>query len=98
MPACRHLTSPMARKKQKTEKVVRPLGSAVSLTDDASKDDEERRLESLLFGTTFLDVNDQDLEFDDHDEDDEGRQDGVGDIIGRELENMMDSDVRIFSP
>ncbi|KAF8060775.1 WD40-repeat-containing domain protein [Lyophyllum atratum] len=44
------------RKKQKTSKGVKeiqPLG-ADPLTDDASKDDEERRLESMLFGTKFV--------------------------------------------
>ncbi|KAG5653781.1 hypothetical protein H0H81_010622 [Sphagnurus paluster] len=43
-----------ARKKQKTSKniEIQPLGVDL-LTDDASKDDEERRLESILFGTKF---------------------------------------------
>ncbi|KAF9814812.1 hypothetical protein IEO21_04920 [Rhodonia placenta] len=49
-----------ARKKQKTEKpsdvkgTVRPLGSGSILLDDATKDDEERRLESMLFGTAYI--------------------------------------------
>lgn len=46
-----------SRKRQKTTEndvsALTPLGSATALDDDASKDDEERRLESLLFGTTF---------------------------------------------
>ncbi|KAI0063229.1 WD40 repeat-like protein [Artomyces pyxidatus] len=47
-----------ARKRQRTTKASNkeqiPLGAKVSLTDDASKDDEERRLESLLFGTPYI--------------------------------------------
>jgi len=48
-----------ARKKQRlakaseSDRAAQPLGSAVSLTDEASKDDEEKRLESMLFGTTY---------------------------------------------
>ena len=47
-----------SRKRQRLEKATEsdslPLGARPSLTDDASKDDEERRLESLLFGTPFV--------------------------------------------
>ncbi|TFY74752.1 hypothetical protein EWM64_g9260, partial [Hericium alpestre] len=47
-----------ARKRQRVDKAGRdapvPLGAQVSLTDDASKDDEERRLESMLFGTALV--------------------------------------------
>jgi len=80
------------RKKQKTSKGVKeiqPLGANL-LTDDASKDDEERRLESMLFGTKFVprdktipvgagtdDVNEPDL-------------------AGNVFNNLMDSDVRWF--
>ena len=47
-----------SRKRQRLEKATEsgplPLGARTSLTDNASKDDEERRLESLLFGTPFV--------------------------------------------
>jgi U3 small nucleolar RNA-associated protein 18 len=66
-----------------------PLGAAVLLDDDADKDDEERRLESLLFGkplvpgrrskvTAIEDVSEED--------------DGI-DATAAELEGMLDSDV-----
>lgn len=80
-----------SRKRQRTGRSGLPLGSRVALTDDASKDDEERRLESMLFGTPFvpsgkgkgpkglLAVDDQ-----------EKYQ--VGDA-GKELEGLLDTDV-----
>ncbi|KAG6919717.1 hypothetical protein DXG01_002663 [Tephrocybe rancida] len=44
-----------SRKKQKISSEKVPLGAtAVDLTDDALKDDEERRLESLLFGVPYV--------------------------------------------
>jgi U3 small nucleolar RNA-associated protein 18 len=84
-----------SRKRQKTEKsvheLVQPLGTRVSLTDDASKDDEERRLESLLFGVPFVPSrkNKHDiLIISDEDGDVEELTQGR-----RELENMLDTDV-----
>ncbi|TFY60977.1 hypothetical protein EVJ58_g4796 [Rhodofomes roseus] len=87
------------RKKQRTAKAsgdapgpanVQPLGSKVSLLDDSSKDDEERRLESMLFGTAYdpssskgkgvLVVSDED----DEDVDQRGE---------KELQNMLDTDL-----
>jgi U3 small nucleolar RNA-associated protein 18 len=66
----------------------------VSLTDDASKDDEERRLEGLLFGVPFVsakqNANDG-IAFSDEAEDMDGMADGV-----KELENMLDTDVSGF--
>ncbi|KAG5643054.1 hypothetical protein DXG03_001632 [Asterophora parasitica] len=76
------------RKKQKTSKEVneiQPLG-ADPLTDDASKDDEERRLESMLFGTKFV-PRDRDVAMDDEDEDNEP------DLGGHVFNNLMDSDL-----
>jgi U3 small nucleolar RNA-associated protein 18 len=82
-----------ARKRQRKDKPAHeslaPLGTAVILDDDADKDDEERRLESLLFGkplvsgrrskiTAFEDVSES--------------GDGV-DVPSAELEGMLDSDV-----
>jgi U3 small nucleolar RNA-associated protein 18 len=59
------------------------------LDDDADKDDEERRLESLLFGKPFVSgrgtkvtaIEDPEEEADD------------ADVIAAELEGMLDSDV-----
>jgi U3 small nucleolar RNA-associated protein 18 len=77
------------RKDKPAHKSFAPLGTAVLLDDDADKDDEERRLESLLFGkplvsgrrskvTTIEDVS----------------EDGDGvDATAAELEGMLDSDV-----
>jgi len=84
------------RKRQKTDKIRREkvaLGAQTALLDDASKDDEERRLENLLFGVPYvpeksgkeiLVVSDDD----DEDEEDDGQLEG-----GREFENLLDSDV-----
>jgi U3 small nucleolar RNA-associated protein 18 len=83
-----------ARKKQKTGKAtseVEPLGTRVSLTDDASKDDEERRLESLLFGTHFVPSgieNADVLVLSDGEED-------FMEETGKELEHMEDTDVSL---
>ena len=82
------------RKRQKTEKLahelVQPLGTRVSLTDEASKDDEERRLESLLFGVPFVpsgtDNNILAVSYGK-----EGEEGITG--HGKELENMLDTDV-----
>jgi hypothetical protein len=76
------------RKERPTESVV-PLGTAALLDDDADKDDEERRLESLLFGKPFVSgrktkvtaIEDSAEEGDD------------ADATAAELEGMLDSDV-----
>jgi hypothetical protein len=87
-----------ARKRQKTGKQgsgnTQPLGSCVSLTDEASKDDEERRLESLLLGTPFVPVGKDKsslLVGSDHEDDGEPFGDG------KELENLTDADVSLLS-
>jgi U3 small nucleolar RNA-associated protein 18 len=84
-----------SRKRQKIEKsaseLVQPLGTPVSLTDDASKDDEERRLESLLFGVPFVPSrkdNTTTIVISDEGEEQEDLMGG-----GQELENMLDTDV-----
>ncbi|EGN94195.1 hypothetical protein SERLA73DRAFT_115150 [Serpula lacrymans var. lacrymans S7.3] len=83
-----------ARKRQRTEKnqdeQAQPLGAKVALDDDASKDDEERRLESILFGVPYKPSGNKGkdvLAFSDEEEDLED----VG--AGKELENMLDSDL-----
>ncbi|OBZ79573.1 putative U3 small nucleolar RNA-associated protein 18 [Grifola frondosa] len=81
-----------ARKKQKTSKSfqesVQPLGSAVSHADESTKDDEERRLESLLFGTSFSPPEDAGNKT-------YGVLDGEVDETGggTEFQNLLDSDV-----
>ena len=86
-----------ASKKQKTAKEpvvhAQPLGAQVpvSLLDDATKDDEERRLESMLFGTKYVPapVNDDHILVVSEDE----NEDLGG---GQELQNLMDTDVCIL--
>jgi U3 small nucleolar RNA-associated protein 18 len=87
------------RKKQKTSSkgasAIQPLGAKNPnvnlLTDDASKDDEERRLESVLFGTKFVprkkDSGVVDEDDSEHDDEDDG---------GREMRNLMDADVSLL--
>lgn len=82
-------------KRQKTgkssAKTVQPLGTqnVVSLLDDSSKDDEERRLESLLFGTKYVPAvsSEHVLVLSDDEKDDEE----LGG--GNEFQAVLDSDV-----
>lgn len=78
-----------ARKKQKLtqEKPKSQLLGIDSLTDDALKDDEERRLESMLFGTKFVPR--------DRDNAVNAAEDGenVLEFTGNALNNLLDSDV-----
>lgn len=63
-----------------------PLGSHTFI-DDTTKDDEERRLESMLFGVPYVERHD----------DKTNPLPVISDAVGRdlkELENMLDSDVR----
>lgn len=81
-----------ARKKLKTENSAVPLGSQTALTDDMNKDDEERRLESLLFGVPFVQStkgHESRLVISDGEEE-EGPLEG-----GMELQNMLDTDVSL---
>ncbi|KAL0950558.1 hypothetical protein HGRIS_007362 [Hohenbuehelia grisea] len=86
------------RKRQKTGKEAsqpQPLGSHNSLLDDAEKDDEERRLEELLFGTPFVPSEgkgkgkDLDLSLG---LDDDGLE-SVDRGVGKEMEGLLDSDL-----
>lgn len=85
-----------ANKRQKTSKSagkeVEVLGASnvVSLLDDASKDDEERRLESMLFGTKYVpaSTNEHILLV----SDDEEEQTAGG---GTEFQTVLDTDVSI---
>ena len=86
------------RKKQRTTKStedtlgaadVQPLGSAKSLLDASGKDDEERRLESMLFGTAYEPSSNKGkgvLIVSDEEED-------VDQAGEKELQNMLDTDV-----
>lgn len=90
-----------ASKKQKLEQKavqeVEPLGAqnAAALLDDAAKDDEERRLESLLFGTKYVPApsNEHVLVLSDDDDDDD--EDILGG--GTEFQAVADTDVRTRS-
>jgi U3 small nucleolar RNA-associated protein 18 len=84
-----------SRKRQRTaggNGSVLPLGARVDVVDDASKDDVERRLESLLFGTPYVPsaIGKQNAADPLEDED----IDGI-DGAGAELEAMLDADVRV---
>lgn len=80
-----------ARKRQRKDKPERewavPLGMPAN--DDADKDDEERRLESLLFGRPL--VSRQGVRvtaIEDVEKEDDG-----ADVTAAELEGMLDTDV-----
>lgn len=83
-------------KRQKTEKPARneiqPFGASnvAALLDDASKDDEERRLESMLFGTTYVPAPNHNVLVV---SDDEGEE-GIGG--GTEFQTVLDTDVSTF--
>ena len=86
-----------ARKKQRLEPNLQPLGSVRLLDDDAEKDDEERRLESFLFGTDYRpSAKDKGkgrdegmlLAISGDDEEGGGREDA-----GNAMENLQDADV-----
>lgn len=74
----------MVKHPRKRQKTTSEDPGLAALLDDASKDDEERRLESMLFGTKFVpgtSANDAEIE-----------PEVVG---GREMQNLLDTDVRI---
>ncbi|EPQ61287.1 WD40 repeat-like protein [Gloeophyllum trabeum ATCC 11539] len=84
-----------ARKRQRTGRAqheeVHPLGTVASTHDDAGKDDEERRLESMLFGTPYVPSQKQNKNIlVVSDEDGEDVQEERG---GRELEHLLDTDL-----
>ena len=79
-----------SRKRQRTDDAAPPLGAQFALADDASKDDEERRLESLLFGKPYVPRGEAKSAFD-HEGD--GSVGGL-DVGGADLEAMLDADVR----
>ena len=84
-----------ARKRQRTDAAAsesaQPLGSRTALADGA-KDDEERRLESLLFGVPFVPSDDGE---DDGEEPGQGGEDAG---MGKELDGLLDTDVCLVFP
>ena len=80
------------KKQRRQEEEEKPLGSAAYVDHDAEKDDEERRLESLLFGKEYRpETNAKGKQREDvgSDEEDEGELDGSGNAAGA----LRDEDV-----
>jgi hypothetical protein len=90
------------KKKDKKRAVFAPLGTTDAralFDDDAAKDDEERQLEATLFGVPYISAQpgaSSSRLRDDDDEDDEDDENSEGG--GRELENMLDTDVSSSKP
>lgn len=85
------------RKRQKTSKEdnIQPLGSR-TFVDDTNKDDEERRLESMLFGVPYVPSEKSNGRRRGDDMDGiviSDVEDGAAGGNLKELENMLDSDV-----
>jgi U3 small nucleolar RNA-associated protein 18 len=83
-----------ARKRQRRDKPVQsvaPLGTAALLDDDADKDDEERRLEGILFGKPL--VPGRGAKVTAAIDEDQAEEDDGADMTAAELEGMLDSDV-----
>jgi U3 small nucleolar RNA-associated protein 18 len=92
-----------AHKRQKTSQTKGDHGSHAKqplpnkaarlemLLDEESKDDEERRLESLLFGVKYIPKGE-----DNHDED-EDLSDEMDNQGGRGLQHLLDQDVRFLT-
>ena len=69
-----------------------PLGSSKRVWEDEDKDDEERRLESVLFGKPYV-PSSKGRTGGDSDEEDEGIPEADVDLGGNEFANLMDSEV-----
>lgn len=69
-----------SRKRQKLSNEANPL------TNDSAKDDEERRLESLLFGTKYVPVGNNGLL---------QVEAEAAEADGRQFQNLLDNDVSI---
>ena len=70
-----------------------PLGSNKRVWEDEDKDDEERRLESVLFGKPYV-PSSKGRTGGESDEEDEGLPEADMDLAGNEFANLMDSEVR----
>ena len=80
-----------SRKRQKTGKIQQkhvPLGAQIALLDEASKDEEEKRLENMLFGVPYAPGKAGKEIMVSHEEADDDQLE-----VGREFENLLDSDV-----
>lgn len=86
------------KKNNRREKAQRvPLGTPRLVDTETEKDDEERRLESMLFGTKFVSTDVSGMEFMVSDDEGvgerlHGQEEGAG-----QLQHLSDSDVRVFS-
>ena len=70
-----------------------PLGSSKRVWEDKDKDDEERRLESVLFGKPYV-PSSKGRTGGDSDEEDGRMPDADVGLGGNEFANLMDSEVR----
>jgi len=70
-----------------------PLGSSKRVWEDEDKDDEERKLESVLFGKPYVPSSKGRIGGG-SDEEDEGMPEADVDLGGNEFANLMDSEVR----
>ena len=71
----------------------KPLGSRKRIWEDEDKDDEERRLESVLFGKPYV-PSSKGITRGESDEEDEGMPEADVDLAGNEFANLVDSEVR----
>lgn len=70
-----------------------PLGSSRRVWDDEDKDDEERRLESVLFGKPYV-PSSKGRAGGESDEENDALLEADADFAGNEFANLMDSEVR----
>ena len=70
-----------------------PLGSSKRVWEDEDKDDEERRLESVLFGKPYV-PSSRGRVGGTSDEEDDRMPEADLDLGGNEFANLMDSEVR----
>ena len=69
------------------------MGSSKRVWEDEDKDDEERRLESVLFGKPYV-PSSKGRTWGGSDEEDESMPEADVDLAGNEFANLMDSEVR----
>ncbi|KAF9649072.1 WD40 repeat-like protein [Thelephora ganbajun] len=69
-----------------------PLGSSKHVWEDEDKDDEERRLESILFGKPYV-PSSKGRTGGESGEEDDGRPEADVDLAGNEFANLMDSEL-----
>jgi hypothetical protein len=100
LPRKRQKSGKHSSSKSKKRLVVRddeggfePLGSSKHTWEDEDKDDEERRLESVLFGRPYV-PSSKGRARDESDGEDEDMPEAGVDLAGNEFANLMDSEVR----